>query len=104
MKIKKKEYDLVNLNENDSVYSAQNKEKNEISSSQWKRRSENREQIEIYVDLKAIQTDFNKIESQKYYSFLKFDDINLAVNEVKETLNKLTKVKITTGNRRRNYL
>ena len=53
---------------------------------------------------KTIQTDFNKTESKKYYSFLKFDDINLAVNEVKETLNKLIKVKTTTGNRNRNYL
>ena len=66
---KKIEYDLIHLNDNNSVYSAQDKEKNEISSSKSKRRLEKWEQIEIYVDLKAIQTDFNKTTNKKY-SFL----------------------------------
>ena len=99
---KKNGYDLSNLKDNDSVYSKQDEEKNEIRSIQSKRRLEKWESIEIYVDLKAIQTDFNK--TAKYYSFLKFEDINSAVNEVKETLNKLIKVKITTEDGNRNYL
>ena len=51
------------------------------------------EPIRIFVDLTAIEADFN---TRNEISYLNLDDVKSAVDEVKETLQKLIKVKRLT--------
>ena len=53
-----------------------------------------KEPIRIFVDLTAIEADFGNRENER--SYLRLDDVKSAVDEVKETLEKLIKVKPLT--------
>ena len=56
---------------------------------------ENWQPIEIFVDLTAIDKDFNKNK----YIYLRLNDIKSAIEKVKDTLSKLIMVNVSKTNR-----
>ena len=86
----------ISHNKSNLTDSNQNQSKKEIgSSNKRKRRLENWQPIEIFVDLTAIDKGFNKTK----YTYLSFDDFKSAIENVKDTLSKLIMVNISNENR-----
>ena len=85
-----KKYDSIFPSKNDPMYSTKNQEKNKTGSNQ-ERKLDEKEPIRVFVDLTSIEADFGTREVER--SYLDLDDVRSAVDEVKETLKKLIKVK-----------
>ena len=88
-KEKLSKYDSISLSENFPVNSTKNQEKKEIGSSQKRQLVESdKKPIRIFVDLTDIKKKITTNE-YKYLNYLNISVIESAVDEVKETLEKL---------------